>query len=226
MVLFGPSHVAVMAVTVVIALGVVVLARRTRDPGLIRVMALALAAVLLMDRLIAGYLGFATVGVANALPMHLCDWTVIAAIIALVWRRKLAFELTYFWGLAGTLQAILTPDLAFDFPDLRFFIFFISHGGVLVVIAFLALGLRMRPWPWSLVRIFLWSNIYLAAALLVNLILGTNYGYLSAKPAHPSLLDYLGPWPLYILSLEVLAMVSFGIYYLPYLLRDRLAKSR
>ena len=53
-----------------------------------------------------------------SLPMHLCDWAVAAVVLALLTRRQTAFELAYFWGLAGTLQAILTPDLgAFDVVD-------------------------------------------------------------------------------------------------------------
>ena len=44
-----------------------------------------------------------------ALPMQLCDWALVATVIALTLRRQTCFELAYFWGLAGTVQALITP---------------------------------------------------------------------------------------------------------------------
>src|ERR1043165_5703422 len=46
------------------------------------------------------------------LPMHLCDWTLLAAMAALWFRWQACFEVTYFWGLAGTIQALFTPAIA------------------------------------------------------------------------------------------------------------------
>src|SRR3954471_23675411 len=43
-------------------------------------------------------------GLDTALPMHLCDWGLLAVAGALWFRWQLGFELGYFWGLAGTIQ--------------------------------------------------------------------------------------------------------------------------
>ncbi len=131
-----------------------------------RNIAIALAALLVLDKAAVYWTIFAIEGQnwKDSLPMHMCDWAGVAAILALLWRGQLAYEMTYFWGLGGTLQALLTPDLKYDFPDIRFLTFFISHGGTLVAAAFLTLGMRMRPWPISLPRIFLWCNVYLVSA--------------------------------------------------------------
>lgn len=225
-VLFGTEHWSALGAIAGVAVGYVLLARTARQPNTPRAAALALACLLLSDKAAVFFIATGMGGWQGALPMHLCDWTGIAAIVALVWRRQLAYEMTYFWGLGGTLQALITPDLAYDFPDVRFFTFFISHGGVIVAIAFLTLGLRMRPWPASLVRILVWSNIYLAAAGALDFALGENYGYLCAKPSRASLLDHLGPWPLYILSLEGIALVSYAVYYAPFFVSDRIGGTR
>jgi hypothetical integral membrane protein (TIGR02206 family) len=128
--------------------------------------------------------------------------------------------------LGGTLQALLTPDLAVGFPDLRFLIFFGLHGGVIVSVLFFTFGLRMRPWPSSIPRVVAWSSVYLAAAIAVNAIFGTNFGYLSAKPAQPSLLDLLPPWPYYIGGMILLGFAFIILFYLPFWLRDRLMADR
>jgi len=224
-VLFGAEHLATLAVIVGTATALAVWARRASDETRNKI-AIALAAALALNKTAAFWTIFAVEhqNWRDGLPMHLCDWSGIAAIIALLWRGQLAYEMAYFWGLGGTLQALLTPDLKFDFPDIRFLTFFISHGGTLVAVALLTFGMKMRPWPKSLLRILLWSNVYLIAAGTTDWLLNENYGYLRAKPASASLLDKLGPWPWYIASLEAVALLSFLVYYSPFFVADRVRK--
>lgn len=222
--LFGPGHLAALALTVAVPLMLILLAKRgARQPA-----AWSLAAVLVLNKIVvlATAASAGRLSLENGLPMHLCDWATVTAVIALCRPTQLLFELTYFWGLAGTLQAVLTPDLRFGFSDPGAWFFFISHSGVIAAAVFLAGGFGLRPAPRSIVRVFGWSQVYLVVTLAVNFITGANYGYLSAKPAHPSLLDYLGPWPFYILSLETLALVLFALCYAPFFVSDRLAARR
>jgi hypothetical integral membrane protein (TIGR02206 family) len=37
-----------------------------------------------------------------------------------------------------------------------------------------------------------------AAIMSFNVLVGTNYGYLNAKPTAASILDVLGDWPVYV----------------------------
>ena len=155
------------------------------------------------------------------LPLHLCDWATFTGVIALVTRRPLAFELTWFWAMAGTTQALVTPDLAVEPPELSWYTFYLSHGGVVAAALLLTWGAGMRTRPWAAFRVFACSQLYLATVLGLNALLKTNYGYLCAKPENPSLLDHLGPWPWYLLSLEALALALFWLLDLPFRLTDR-----
>jgi len=150
------------------------------------------------------------------LPLELCDWVLIACLVGLFFSNQLASEIAYFWGLGGTLQAILTPDLGQGFPSWDFILFFWSHGTALVAIAFLISGRGSRPRPGSVLRMFLALNLYALAVGTADALFDWNYGYLCRKPAMSSLLDYLGPWPWYLISLEFLALSIFALLDLPW----------
>ena len=51
---------------------------------------------------------------------------------------------------------------------------------------------------------------------LVNVAWGTNYLYLCSKPVNPTLLDRFGPWPLYIVVVDALALGVFWLLELPF----------
>jgi len=230
--LFGPSHLAVLAITAALTAGLVLLARRARltgDPDGTRVsraIAWFLAGLLVLDEAaVAAFAARADLPtLKDHLPFQLCDWVILACAAALFWRHRLAYELAYFWGLSGTLQALLTPDLAEDFPSLHFITFQILHAGVVVAVLYLTLGLGMRPWPRSILRAWLWLQAYVAVTAAIDWLLDSNYGYLLRKPAQASLYDYLGPWPFYLLSLEALSLVLFLACYAPFALLDRLRR--
>jgi hypothetical integral membrane protein (TIGR02206 family) len=153
---------------------------------------------------------------AYSLPMQFCDWVLIACLITLVRPTQLFSEIAYFWGLGGTLQAVITPDIAQGFPSWRFIQFFWGHGITLLCIVFIIASPGFRPRRRSVLRMMVVVNIYGLAALAVDLLFGWNYGYLRQKPAGASLFDYLGPWPWYMLSAEGLALVIFTLLYLPW----------
>lgn len=151
-----------------------------------------------------------------ALPLELCHWVLVATTIALFKPNRLASEIAYFWGLGGTVQAVLTPDLFRGFPSWDFLFFFWGHGVTLLGIVYLLAFRRFRPARGSVARVFLFLNLYALAAGATDYVTGWNYGYLRQKPAAGSLLDYLGPWPWYILSLEFLAAAMFLLLALPW----------
>ncbi len=209
--ILGPSHLSVLIVGLVSLTMLCSIARRAPETVQRRT-AVAFAIALLLTKAVtflrAWHLGY--LSLQNALPMHLCDWAIFIVAVALVTRHRAACEIGYFWGLAGTFQAILTPDLHFDFPAIEFFLFFFSHGGIVLGAIFALLISRHRLTWRSVWRVWAWLHVYAACALIANLLTGANYGYLMGKPGRPSLLDFLGPWPWYILALEVVAILLFS----------------
>jgi hypothetical integral membrane protein (TIGR02206 family) len=150
----------------------------------------------------------------------------IAIMVALLTGRERWLEVAYFWGIGGTLQAILTPDLKYAFPDIRFLTFFIAHSGIVVAIAFVMIMKKFRPHWISIVRVFAWSELYFVLAITVDVLTGENYGYLLHKPAAASLLDALSDHRfIYILQMHLLALIFFFVLYLPFALYDLVTRS-
>jgi hypothetical integral membrane protein (TIGR02206 family) len=155
--------------------------------------------------------------VQRSLPLALCDLALIVAAVT-CWRPRwrLGVELTYFWGLAGTLQAVATPDLSARFPHIEFFMFVVGHVGIVVAALFLVVGLRLRPRRGSVARVFAITAGYTAFVGWFDWVTGANYMFLAAPPARPSLLSVLGPWPWYIVSAAGVAVVLLLILDAPF----------
>jgi hypothetical integral membrane protein (TIGR02206 family) len=143
----------------------------------------------------------------NSLPLDLCDLGVVVAAAACWWQVPLLVELTYFWGLAGTLQAVLTPDLNVGFPHLQFFEFVVAHLGIVVAALFLVVGLRLAPRPRAVPRVFAVTLLYTAFVGVVDAVTGGNYMFLRHPPDEWTLLRVLGPWPWYVASAAGVALV-------------------
>jgi hypothetical integral membrane protein (TIGR02206 family) len=144
-----------------------------------------------------------------SLPLPLCDVAVLVAAAACFWRVPLLVELTYFWGLAGTLQGVLTPDLSIGFPHLVFWQYVVGHLGIVFAALFLVVGLGIAPRRGAVPRIFAVTLAYTAVVGLVDALAGANYMFLRRPPGEWTLLSVLGPWPWYLFSATAVALVLF-----------------
>jgi hypothetical integral membrane protein (TIGR02206 family) len=222
--LFSSEHLVALAVVTLSVLGAVVSARRW--PGLwIEAGCRLLAFVLVADELgWWAYLlsrGPGALDLADALPLQLCDITVLAAALALWLRRPVLVELTYFWALAGSVQALLTPDLPQHFAGFLFFQYYVAHGGAVMAALVLVVGLRLPPRRRAVVRVAAITIGYAALVGLVDAVTGANYMYLRAKPPSPTPLDLLGAWPWYLVPAAFIGAVLFLDLDLPNPLRRR-----
>jgi len=177
-------------------------------------LAAALVALVAFELAVAareGWLGWTT-----ALPLELCDTALVLAVITLLAPRRAVAEIVYFWAGSGTLLAMLTPELPWNFPRWEFVVFFGLHGLVLVAALVLVFGLGLRPRPGAPWRAFGITAGWAAFVGLVNLALGTNFMYLRHKPLVPTPLDGMGPWPVYIGTSAAVALVLFHLLALPF----------
>jgi|WetSurMetagenome_2_1015567.scaffolds.fasta_scaffold75165_1 hypothetical integral membrane protein (TIGR02206 family) len=228
-VLFGRSHLIVLALTflvpVVLATTVRLVRSRTLETAICWIFALTIAGTWGAWFVVFSKMGWLDPG--NALPMDLCSWAAIATIVTLAFHpQQKSYELAYFWALAGTTQGLLRPGIPFDFPEFRFIEFSLFHGGIIAAVLFLTLGLKMRPQPSSLRRVFAWSLVYMAVAGITDWALKVDYGFLRAKPIYPSLFDLMPAWPWYIPVLAGLGILSLLLFYAPFFIADLVRKPR
>ncbi|MGH6871357.1 MAG: TIGR02206 family membrane protein [Rhizomicrobium sp.] len=227
-VLFGADHDVVMALTLAVPMALAFVSGRgrhvSRDAFIRRLFAVSLIATwigwyaLFIAR---GWLGW-----GNALPMNLCDWATVAVIAACLTRSRRAYELAYFWSLAGTLQGLVTPDVNYGFPEPQFVVFMLGHALIVAAVLYLTFGSGLRPVPASLPRAAGWTLLYAGAAALTDWALGVNYGFFRAKPGHATLYDALAPWPYYIPETIALGLLALLVLYAPWGLADRLRRRR
>ncbi len=144
------------------------------------------------------------------LPLQLTDAVTLASLAAL-WRpdSALVVELVYFWALSASLQAVLTPDLGQSFPDILFFTYFATHSRAIAATCLLVFGTCRAPRPDAVWRAYAITTAFAVVAAIGTLLTGGNYMFLRRKPAHGSLLDFMGPWPTYIFVAAALALVIF-----------------
>lgn len=228
-VLFSAQHLLAIAAVIIASVAVAMLARRLAPPARER-LRWALAAFCLVN-----WLGWDVWQLVNgiwspaySLPLQLCTLSVPVAALMLAMRSARIFEVLYFWGFAGATQALITPDLptaGYSFPHFRYWIFFTSHGSIYLALVFAAAAWGFRPTWRSLPRAFLITNLLMAVVGLANWLTGGNYMFIARKPEFPTLIDALGPWPWYIIALELIAAAAFVLVYLPYAVGDRLRRA-
>src|SRR3954451_1039295 len=196
---YGVSHLVALVVFVLGATTLVWVGRRQTEAQA-RILGRALAILMLVAFVTALTYKLIHPELASSVPLQLCDVAELIVAYALWTQRHWAFALAYYWGLLLSSQALITPDVdGPDFPDHAFLTFFALHVLVVWGAIYLTWGRGMRP-RWRDYRFTaITTLVWVAFTFTFNVIAGTDYGYLNRKPASASVLDFLGPWPVYVL---------------------------
>lgn len=155
----------------------------------------------------------------------MCDLSEIFLAAFLLGGPKILYKCAFFWGLAGASMAIITPDI--PVIDLDYAFFMIGHGMIVIGVMYATISLGNRPYANDILTVSLITAfVLLPIVYLINLILGepANYWYLIAKPAGASLMDAFPEPPYHLLITTPLAIATFCLIYIPYAIKDKLAK--
>lgn len=223
--LFGPSHLIALGIVALVNI-VICFFWRNPSEAARRRFRYGLSAVLLINESFY-HLWALTTGqwsIQVHLPFHLCSILVYITPIVLITKNYRVYEFCYFMGIGGAMQALLTPDVgSYDFPHIRFWVAIISHASMVTAAIYMTVVEGFRPTWKSLRNTIIALNIYMVPVFILNMLIGSNYLFINRKPDTASLIDMLGPWPWYILSMEVVGLAVFLLLYLPFAIKDRLA---
>ena len=161
----------------------------------------------------------------EVIPLHMCDLSEIFLAWFLLGGKKILYKCAFFWGLGGATMAILTPDIPYH--DLDYVFFMVGHGMIVIGILYSTVVLGNRPYTKDIFTVTMITLFILTPIVyIINLMLGepANYWYLMQKPAGASLMDMFPEPPFHLIYTTPIAISIFCLIYLPYFIKDRLAK--
>ncbi|XEC95609.1 TIGR02206 family membrane protein [Paenibacillus tarimensis] len=215
---YSSQHVIALTVAALL-LGLIFIFRQTLRRPLWNLLFRRGLAALLLALHAALQLWYVTTGnweLAESLPLQLCTISLLLSGVLMWTRNYKLYEFIYFAGIGGALQALFTPVLNVGFPHFWYVYFFAGHGSIVAAALFMTVVEGFRPTWRSVLRTMGWLNLLLIVVFPVNALTGANYMFVSRKPDTPSLLDLLGPWPWYLLPLELVALALFALLMLPF----------
>ena len=161
----------------------------------------------------------------ETIPLHMCDLSEIFLVWFLLGGPRILYICAFFWGLGGATMAILTPDISHH--DLDYIFFMVGHGMIVVGIMYATVTLGNRPYAKDIVTVSLITALVLLPIVYgINVLLGepANFWYLMTKPAGASLMDMFPEPPYHLIVTTPIAIAVFYLIYLPYFIKDRMAK--
>ena len=203
--------------------GVILVASPRLRPGNWTTWLARALAVLLVVNQIAYYVAVrGSLTISGSLPLGLCEAATFVSAAALWWRVALLIELTYFWGVGGSIQALLTPMVSAKFPSFYIIQYYIDHSGIVIAALLLVVGLKELPRVGAARRTIAITAAYAAVVFGIDKLTGGDYLYLMSRPSTFSLLSLMGPWPWYVLGVFVVGIIIIVVLDQPL----RLARSR
>lgn len=150
--------------------------------------------------------------IVTSLPFHLCSLSQIIGIAALLTLNQRLFELVAYFGIAGGVNSLMTPEFAHGYDRFYHVQYYFEHGGIILMPLFLGLVYKMKPRKLTWLKIMATVNFLALGLYFFNRVNGSNYMYVNVKPIADSPF-LVGDWPYYILALELVVLVHFYFIY-------------
>lgn len=219
--LFGPGHLLALAFVATAATWLLRTGLRADEAQRATIRRI-FGASLILDELLLNVwrLAHGTWELHLHLPLQMCGAMLYLTGFTFLFGFRRTYPFVYFFGIAGAIQGVLTPDAgAYGLPHYVAIETIFSHSALVTAGLWVAIVEGFRPQFRQFLMVFGTLNLAALVMFFVNLALGSNYLYVNAKPATASIVDLLPPWPTYILYLEVVALTLFFLLYLPFAIR-------
>jgi len=149
---------------------------------------------------------------AHSLPFHICDVVPWIGCVALLRGSSLSKALTYYWGVGLSMWAFIMPILNTTNWSLEYWLFWLGHAQILATAAYLLSVVEYRP-TWRDFRSAAMVTVgYGTVVVVINAILGADYGYLGRQPPAVD----LGPWPARVPVLIAAEIGWFALFTIPW----------
>lgn len=227
--LFSKAHIASLLTIIVLNIMLYFYSDRFKEKRIDKFVRNSIASILIITEL-SFQLWCAVTGVWTVeynLPFHLCSAATIICAAMLYINSYRIYKTAYFWGLGGALQALLTPDLSgYNYPHYVFFKYFVLHGLIIISVLYMTFVHSYKINFKSVLNAFAVTNLFALIVVPIDMMTGGNYLFLCRKPEAFTLLDYLGPWPWYIVPMEAVVFIMFVILYLPFAISNLVQNHR
>ncbi|WP_240516009.1 YwaF family protein [Candidatus Izimaplasma bacterium ZiA1] len=163
--------------------------------------------------------------IKDHLPITVCGWTAILGGFMLLSKRQTLFDIVYFFALAGSINALITPAVITDNgpTHFRYYQFWIEHLSIFIAVFYMIAVHKFRPNLKSAFKSMGALIMLTIIALYVNAnIEGANYLFLSSTENGDSALNFLPTnIGLRIVIMGSIISVLYFIAYLPWIIKDK-----
>ena len=150
--------------------------------------------------------------IKDFLPLHLCSISYFICILVLLNKKQWMYEWTLLLAMPSALNALITPELIWGSNNWHIFEYYFIHGILILVPFYLMFVMKYKLRIFSWWKTFLRAQIAFVIVFLLNLMLDTNYMFLSSKPLVNNPL-VIGDWPFYILFVQLIGFLHIVVIY-------------
>lgn len=210
---FSMEHIISILVIILVFIAFLrfnkVLGINDKSRSFLFVLAFIMISLDLSEDLVRVFTGFYSI--RKDLPLQLCSIGVYLAAFTLVSRKKIFFDLIFYWGFVGATNAILTPDG--NLFELRIFFFYSQayHAALIFAVLWLMIKYDMRMRYGSILKVVISTNIIVGLLSILNYALDSNYMFLRQIPNSVSPF-LMGEWPVYIIMVQVFSIILVVLF--------------